>query len=143
MAIHTYTHCSFTMDKSESIMIRTRQKWRRHQQAHRRHLLPRACPRLPPPLPPRSLLACSPVHSIVCPKPTNLPLPRGNRGEARRTFRLITILQFNEKPVSVLSVHNGRRSGRSLHGGLRSRCAVEYVRGVARPQRRGLLVQTC
>lgn len=79
------------MDKSESIMIRTRQKWRRHQQPHR-HL--RACPP-----------SCSRLLCIVCPL---LP-PRGNRGEARRTFRLITVLQFNEKPVSVLSVHNGRR----------------------------------
>lgn len=45
------------------------------------------------------------------------PLPRGNRGETRRTFRLITVLQFNEKPVSVLSVHNGRTKAYNGRGG--------------------------
>lgn len=54
-----------------------------------------------------SLLFSPPVHRV--PRTNPLLPPRGNRGEARRTFRLITVLQFNEKPVSVLSVHNGRR----------------------------------
>lgn len=130
--------CSFTMDKSESIMIRTRQKWRRHQQAYRRHLRGTACP---PPLLPPSLLflaSCARQHRA---KPTLPPpspsLPRGNRGEARGTFRLITVLQFNEKPVSVLSVHNGRRFDEA---GLTRRASIAMrrgYRGVARPQRRG------
>ena len=78
---------SFTMDKSESIMIRTRQKWRRHQ-THR-HL-------------PSGRASFS--STLVLSSPLSLSLltisrgnpPRGNRDEARRTFRLITVLQFNE-----------------------------------------------
>lgn len=59
------------------------------------------------------------LHPVSIPSPllssiSRTKPPRGNRGEARRTFRLITVLQFNEKPVSVLSVHNGRRFAR-LH----------------------------
>lgn len=59
------------------------------------------------------------LHPVSIPSPVLSSIsrtkpPRGNRGEARRTFRLITVLQFNEKPVSVLSVHNGRRFAR-LH----------------------------
>lgn len=132
--------CSFTMDKSESIMIRTRQKWRRHHQAYRRHLRGTACPPPPPPssLAPVSRLLCSPASRQTDPPPPPSPsLPRGNRGEARGTFRLITVLQFNEKPVSVLSVHNGRRFDEA---GLTRRASIAMrrgYRGVARPQRRG------
>lgn len=62
---NSYTRCSFTMDKSESIMIRTRQKWRRHQHRRRAH----TCG------PPSSRLLCSP----------NLPSPVGI--EAKRVER--------------------------------------------------------